>query len=92
MEYIVLNNGVTCPVTMVKGTPKIGTPKTKSSYRDIPVPENLRRYAIQLPAADQQYISFQGAPKNNRCNRSKIPFRYGSSTLNDPAHEKNLDE
>ncbi|MBQ9868131.1 MAG: CapA family protein, partial [Ruminococcus sp.] len=43
-------------VTMVKGTPKIGTPKTKSSYRDIPVPENLRRYAIQLRATDQQYI------------------------------------
>ena len=43
-------------VTMVKGTPKIGTPKTKTSYRDIPVPERLRPYAIRLRATDQQYI------------------------------------
>ena len=43
-------------VTMVKGTPKIGTPKTKTSYRNIPVPERLRPYAIQLRATDQQYI------------------------------------
>ena len=43
-------------VTMVKGTPKIGPPKTKTSYRDIPVPEKLRPYAVKLRDSRRQYI------------------------------------
>ena len=43
-------------VTMVKGTPKIGAPKTKTSYRDIPVPERLRPYAVRLRASKGRFI------------------------------------
>ena len=43
-------------VSMVKGTPQIGPPKTKTSYRDIPVPEKLRECAVHLRDTDQTYI------------------------------------
>lgn len=43
-------------VTMVKGTPKIGPPKTKTSYRDIPVPVVLQETARELRKTTEQYI------------------------------------
>ena len=43
-------------VTMVKGTPKIGPPKTKTSYRDIPVPLSLRETAKKLRSLAAPYI------------------------------------
>ena len=43
-------------VTMHKGHPQIGTPKTKTSYRDIPVPESLRPLAIQFRGMGTDYI------------------------------------
>ncbi len=43
-------------VTMTKGTPKIGPPKSKNSYRDIPVPECLRSAAIAFWQTDRQLI------------------------------------
>lgn len=43
-------------VTLVKGSPRIGPPKTKTSYRDIPVPSNLREVAKEFRKTTQQYI------------------------------------
>lgn len=43
-------------VTLVKGSPRIGPPKTKTSYRDIPVPTNLREVAKEFRKTTQQYI------------------------------------
>ena len=43
-------------VTMVKGSPKIGPPKTKTSYRDIPVPSHLREIAKEFRNTSEQYI------------------------------------
>ena len=43
-------------VTMVKGSPKIGPPKTKTSYRDIPVPSHLREIAKEFRSTSEQYI------------------------------------
>ena len=61
-------------VTMVKGTPKIGPPKTKNSYRDIPVPEKLRPYAIKLRGTEQPYI-WHGV-KSPLCNPSVFRKHY----------------
>lgn len=55
-------------ITMVKGTPKIGPPKTKTSRRDIPVPESLRAYAIALRQTTEKYIWHGG--KTELCNPS----------------------
>lgn len=43
-------------VTMVKGFPKIGPPKTKTSYRDIPVPSHLREIAKEFRNTSEQFI------------------------------------
>ena len=43
-------------VTMVKGSPKIGPPKTKTSYRDIPVPSHLREIAQEFRNTSEQFI------------------------------------
>ena len=43
-------------VTMVKGSPKIGPPKTKTSYRDIPVPSHLREIAKEFRNISEQFI------------------------------------
>ena len=43
-------------VTMTKGTPKIGPTKTKTSNREIPVPESLRPIAMALRKTDHPYI------------------------------------
>ena len=41
---------------MTKGTPKIGPPKAKTSYRNIPVPEGLRDVAMAFRKTDHTYI------------------------------------
>ena len=35
-------------INMVKGTPVVGTPKSRDSYRDVPIPPSLRRCALTL--------------------------------------------
>ena len=40
---------------MQKGTAVIGPTKTRESYRTIPVPMNLRQYAIKLRNTDKEY-------------------------------------
>ena len=47
---------------MVKGSVLIGPPKSRDSYRDIPVPPNLRRCAVFLRGAGKQFI--WESPKN----------------------------
>lgn len=61
-------------ITMTKGTPKIGPPNTKNSYRDIPVPESLRDVAAALRKTDQQYI-WHGE-KSALCNPSTFRHQY----------------
>ena len=55
-------------ITMSKGTPKIGPPKTKTSYRNIPVPEGLRDVAMAFRKTDHTYI-WHGE-KTELCNPS----------------------
>ena len=43
-------------VKVVKGTVSIGCPKSKDSIRDIPVPLNVRPYAIKLRDSTDQFI------------------------------------
>ena len=43
-------------VNLIKGTATIGEPKSRDSYRDIPVPPNLRQIAIQLRSTTDTYI------------------------------------
>lgn len=42
-------------IVMHKGTAVIGPTKTRESYRTIPVPLNLRKYAIKLRNTDKEY-------------------------------------
>lgn len=43
-------------VHLVKGKVKIGPPKTSAGYRDVPIPNNLRKYAIQLKNCGEKYV------------------------------------
>ena len=43
-------------VKIVKGTVSIGSPKSKDSIRDIPVPLNVRPCAIKLRDTTDQFI------------------------------------
>ncbi|MBR5283697.1 MAG: site-specific integrase [Clostridia bacterium] len=43
-------------INMIKGTAVIGTPKSRDSYRDIPVPLNIREYAVKLRTTKDKYI------------------------------------
>lgn len=56
-------------INMVKGTAIVGRPKSWDSYRQIPVPPNLRKYAIALRNTDKQYVWEAGKP-GQPCNPS----------------------
>lgn len=56
-------------VVMIKGRSEIGPPKSKDSYRRIPVPENVRCYARLLAETDKKFIWEAGRP-NKPCNPS----------------------
>ena len=49
-------------VVLVKGTVKIGPPKSRDSLRDIPIPTDFRPYAIALRNTDKQFIWEVGKP------------------------------
>ena len=49
-------------VNMVKGTVKIGPPKSKDSVRNIPIPENYRYCAIALRDTNKKFIWEVGKP------------------------------
>lgn len=56
-------------VNMVKGTVFVGAPKSRDSYRDVPVPPSLRWCAVQLRNVTTKYIWEQGR-KDCPCNPS----------------------
>lgn len=59
-----------CQATnMVKGTVVVGAPKSRDSYRDIPIPPNLRYCAIRLRDTKKKYIWEVGKP-DSPCNPS----------------------
>lgn len=43
-------------INMIKGTAVVGVPKSRDSYRTIPVPENVRYCAINLRNTPKKYI------------------------------------
>ncbi|MBP3313480.1 MAG: site-specific integrase [Oscillospiraceae bacterium] len=56
-------------VNMCKGTPVVGLPKSRDSYRTIPVPQSLRWCAVALRQTNKKYIWEEGK-KDNPCNPS----------------------
>ena len=62
-------------VNMVKGTSVIGKPKSRDSYRDIPVPPSLRPCAIALRSTDKKYI-WEAGRKDQPCNPSYFRDRF----------------
>ena len=49
-------------IVLVKGTVKIGPPKSKDSNRDIPIPEEYRYCAIALRSTSKKFIWEAGKP------------------------------
>lgn len=49
-------------INLVKGTAVVGRPKSQDSYRDVPVPPNLRECAIFLRKTPNAYIWEAGKP------------------------------
>lgn len=56
-------------INMVKGTAVVGRPKSVDSYRRIPVPPNLRQFAIALRNTDKMYI-WEAGKVDQPCNPS----------------------
>lgn len=54
-------------INMYKGTGVVGTPKSRDSYRSIPVPESLRYCAIALRNTDKKFI-WEVRKKDSPCN------------------------
>ena len=54
-------------INMVRGRVTVGEPKSRDSYRDIPVPANLRSYAVALRATNNRYI-WQSPKRDVPCN------------------------
>lgn len=62
-------------INMHKGTPVVGAPKSRDSYRDIPVPENLRYCAIALRRTPDTYI-WEARKKDSPCNPSHFRDKF----------------
>ena len=56
-------------INMIKGTPVVGTPKSRDSYRDVPVPECVRECAIKLRSTNSVFV-WEMKKKNAPCNPS----------------------
>lgn len=56
-------------VNMVKGSAVVGVPKSRDSFRDIPVPPNLRPYAVKLRTTELKYI-WEAGREGEPCNPS----------------------
>ena len=54
---------------MLKGTAVVGTPKSRDSYRDVPVPESVRACAVKLRTTDCKYV-WEMRKKDSPCNPS----------------------
>ena len=62
-------------VVQIKGTVAIGPPKSRDSYRDIPVPPNLQACARHLRDTDKKYIWEVGI-KDQPCNPSYFRHKF----------------
>jgi integrase len=62
-------------INMVKGTSIVGQPKSVTSYRDIPVPPNLRPFAMELRNTELTYIWEAGKP-GQPCNPSHFRTQF----------------
>ncbi len=62
-------------VKQVKGSITIGPPKSRDSYRDVPVPPNLRCCAIRLRTTDCKFIWEVGI-KGQPCNPSYFRAKF----------------
>ena len=56
-------------INMVKGTAVVGIPKSRDSYRTIPVPPVLQKYAVALRDTNQKYV-WEAGKDNSPCNPS----------------------
>ena len=56
-------------VNMVKGTATVGQPKSRDSYRDVPIPPSLRWCAIQLRTTNRTFV-WEAGKKDQPCNPS----------------------
>ena len=54
-------------VNLVKGAVHVGAPKSRESYRDIPVPPNLRSFAQDLRQVDTKFI-WESVRQDTPCN------------------------
>ncbi len=63
-------------INMVKGTAVVGRPKSRDSYRDIPVPPSLRKYAIALRDTDKTYIWESNKLPGHPCNPSHFRYKF----------------
>lgn len=62
-------------INMENGKGVVGRPKSRDSYRDVPVPPNLRWCAIHLRNTDSKYIWSVGK-KDSPCNPSYFRDRF----------------
>ena len=62
-------------INMVKGRAYVGEPKSKDSYRDIPVPRNIQAFAIALRETNYHYI-WQSPRRDAPCNPSFFRDEY----------------
>ena len=62
-------------INMVKGTAVVGTPKSRDSYRDVPVPPSLRSCAIALRDTDRMYV-WEAGVQGKPCNPSYFRTQY----------------
>ena len=56
-------------VKMVMGTATVGQQKSRDSYRDVPIPPNLRWCAIQLRTTNRTFV-WEAGKKDQPCNPS----------------------
>ena len=56
-------------INMQKGTAMVGLPKSRDSYRTIPVPQSLRWCAVALRQTEKKFI-WEERKKDNPCNPS----------------------
>ncbi len=58
-------------VNLVKGSVHVGVPKSRDSYRDIPVPPNLRECAREIRKVETKFI-WEKRKKDTPCNPSNF--------------------
>lgn len=68
-------------INMVKGTATVGQPKSRDSYRDVPIPPNLRWCAVRLRNTNLKYI-WEVGKKDQPCNPSYFRDKFKAAVGN----------